>query len=91
MRKEDYEINSDIKMRINTDGSIDGITHNSFKGSAEAFYRSSRVAHAEEDPQTSINRILETSGQTGTGFLKSTSIMKCFKIRPLRKPLPFFC
>ena len=72
MRKEDYEINSDIKMRINSDGSIDGVTHNTFKGSAEAFYRSSRVAHAEEDPQTTINRILQSSGQTGTGILKSS-------------------
>ena len=72
MRKEDYEIDTVIAMKINDDGSIDGMSHNDFKGSVEAGYRSSRVAHAEEDPQTTINRILETSGQTGTGALKST-------------------
>ena len=72
MHKEDYEIDSVISMKINDDGSINGKSHNDFKGSVAAGYRSSRVAHAEEDPQTTINRILETSGQTGTGALKST-------------------
>ena len=72
MRKEDYEIDSDIKMRINLDGSINGTSRNSFKGSVAASYRSSRVSHAEEDSQTTINRILRTSGQTGTGFLTSS-------------------
>ncbi len=72
MRKEDYEIISVIKMRINADGSIDGSSLNSFNGSIAEHYRSSRVSHADEDPQTSINRILQSSGQTGTGFLKSS-------------------
>ena len=72
MRKEDYQINSSIKMRINSDGSINGTSRNSFKGSVEGGYRESRVAHAEEDPQTTINRILQSSGQTGTGYLTST-------------------
>lgn len=72
MRKEDYEINSEIKMKINADGSIDGFSRNYFKGSVASSYRSSRVAHAEEDPQTTINRILQSTGQTGTGELKAT-------------------
>jgi len=72
MRKEDYEINSEIKMKINADGSIDGFSRNYFKGSVASSYRSSRVAHAEEDPQTTINRILQSSGQTGTGVLTAT-------------------
>ncbi len=72
MRKEDYEINSEIKMKINVDGSIDGFSRNYFKGSVASSYRSSRVAHAEEDPQTTINRILLSTGQTGTGTLKPT-------------------
>jgi transglutaminase-like putative cysteine protease len=72
MRKEDYEINSEIKMKINADGSIDGFSRNYFKGSVASSYRSSRVAHAEEDPQTTINRILLSTGQTGTGELKPT-------------------
>jgi hypothetical protein len=72
MRKEDYEINSEIKMKINADGSIDGFSRNHFKGSVASSYRSSRVAHAEEDSQTTINRILQSTGQTGTGTLKPT-------------------
>jgi transglutaminase-like putative cysteine protease len=72
MRKEDYEINSEIKMKINADGSIDGFSRNYFKGSVASSYRSSRVAHAEEDSQTTINRILQSSGQTGTGVLTAT-------------------
>ena len=72
MRKEDYEINSEIKMKINADGSIDGFSRNYFKGSVASSYRSSRVADAEEDPQTTINRILQSTGQTGTGTLKAT-------------------
>lgn len=72
MRKEDYEINSEIKMKVNTDGSITGFSRNYFKGSVASSYRSSRVSHAEEDPQTTINRILQSTGQTGTGYLTAT-------------------
>ena len=92
MRKEDYEIISVIKMRINADGSIDGSSLNSFNGSIAEHYRSIRISHADEDPQTSINRILQSSGQTGTGFLKSSdpldtdkpfSVYAKFKIDPV--------
>ena len=81
MKKEDYIVVSDVEMKVNDDGSIDGSSHNQFKGSAEAYYRSTRIKHAEEDEQLTINRILERNGETGTGKITTTD--------PLDTDIPF--
>jgi len=73
MKKEDYELITDVKMKINEDGTIEGISHNQFKGVAETYFRASRVKNVEEDERAVVNRILQANGETGTGQIKSTN------------------
>lgn len=72
MRQKDLAIITDVKFKINDDGSITGSSSALYQGVIESNTRAKRADQLNNDDKNVISEILQSEGETGSGTMTTT-------------------